>query len=63
MALAQVGQYLTLRNAKVDMFKGSMRISCGKWGSAVVADDLSFQPNVRPVLQFPHVAHARSDPA
>ena len=63
VAMAQVGQYLTLRNAKVDMFKGSLRISCGKWGSAVVADDLSFQPNVRPMLQSPEVAHARSDPA
>lgn len=63
VALAQVGQYLTLRNAKVDMFKGSMRISCGKWGSAVVADDLSFQPNVRPLLQSPELAHAHADPA
>ena len=62
VALAQVGQYLTLRNAKVDMFKGSMRVSCGKWGSAEAADDLSFQPNVRPMSQSPTVAHACTDP-
>ena len=26
------GQYLTLRNAKVDMYKGSMRLAVNQWG-------------------------------
>ena len=42
-----MGRYLILRNAKVDMFKGSLRLRVDKWGSVEVAEDLSFQPNVR----------------
>lgn len=38
-----------LRNAKVEMFKGSLRLRVDKWGSVEVAEDLDFQPNVRPV--------------
>ena len=26
------GQYLTLRNAKIDMYKGSMRLAVNQWG-------------------------------
>ena len=31
------------------MFKGSLRLKVDKWGSVEVAEDLGFQPNVRPV--------------
>eukprot|EP00803_Ostreobium_quekettii_P001513 evm.model.scf_274.10 EVM.evm.TU.scf_274.10 scf_274:71184-71888(-) len=30
--IAQVGQYLVLRNARIDMFKGSMRLAVNQWG-------------------------------
>ena len=30
------------------MFKGSLRLRVDKWGSVEVAEDLGFQPNVRP---------------
>lgn len=30
--MAQPGKYLTLRNARIDMFKGSMRIAVDQWG-------------------------------
>jgi len=30
--VAQPGKYLTLRNARIDMFKGSMRIAVDQWG-------------------------------
>lgn len=30
--LAKVGSYLILRNARIDMFKGSMRLAVNQWG-------------------------------
>ncbi|CAD7700076.1 unnamed protein product [Ostreobium quekettii] len=30
--LAKVGKYLILRNARIDMFKGSMRLAVNQWG-------------------------------
>ncbi|KAK9835208.1 hypothetical protein WJX81_005779 [Elliptochloris bilobata] len=46
VAMAQVGRYVILRDAKVDMFKGSLRLKVDKWGTVEVANDLGFQPNV-----------------
>ncbi|KAL0395691.1 UNVERIFIED_CONTAM: hypothetical protein Scaly_0017500 [Sesamum calycinum] len=33
---------VTLRNAKIDMFKGSMRLAVDKWGRVEVADPAKF---------------------
>ncbi len=46
MDKATVGSFLTLRNAKVDMYRGSMRLSVDKWGSLEVAEGVKFQPKV-----------------
>lgn len=35
--LAKPGAYLTLRNAKIDMFRGSMRLAVNQAGAARVA--------------------------
>lgn len=32
-----------LRNAKIDMFKGSMRLAVDKWGLVQVAEPANFQ--------------------
>nr|KJB61062.1 hypothetical protein B456_009G338300 [Gossypium raimondii] len=37
------GATLTLRNAKIDMFKGSMRLAVDKWGRVEVAEPDSFK--------------------
>ena len=37
--LATPGSYLILRNTKVDMFRGSMRLVTTQWGKAELADD------------------------
>ncbi|MBA0746573.1 hypothetical protein Gogos_009079 [Gossypium gossypioides] len=37
------GATLTLRNAKIDMFKGSMRLAVDKWGRVEVAEPHSFK--------------------
>ena len=36
------GTTVTLRNAKIDMFKGSMRLAVDKWGRVEVAEPSSF---------------------
>lgn len=36
------GSTVTLRNAKIDMFKGSMRLAVDKWGRVEVAEPASF---------------------
>lgn len=33
------GHYLTLRNAKIDMYKGSMRLAVNQWGVIERAQD------------------------
>lgn len=35
----QAGATVTLRNAKIDMFKGSMRLAVDRWGLVEVAED------------------------
>lgn len=39
------GATVTLRNAKIDMFKGSMRLSVDKWGRVEVSKPASFSVN------------------
>jgi len=36
------GSTVILRNAKIDMFKGSMRLAVDKWGRVEVTDAASF---------------------
>ena len=36
------GATVTLRNAKIDMFKGSMRLAADKWGRVEVTEPASF---------------------
>ncbi|MED6146821.1 hypothetical protein PIB30_038222 [Stylosanthes scabra] len=40
--LMKPGSTLTLRNAKIDMFKGSMRLAVDKWGRIEVAEPATF---------------------
>ncbi|XP_009363556.2 uncharacterized protein At4g28440 [Pyrus x bretschneideri] len=40
--LMQEGSTITLRNAKIDMWKGSMRLAVDKWGRVEVAEPASF---------------------
>ncbi|XWS63660.1 hypothetical protein CRYUN_Cryun06bG0120200 [Craigia yunnanensis] len=40
--LMKEGTTVTLRNAKIDMFKGSMRLAVDKWGRVEVAEPASF---------------------
>jgi hypothetical protein len=42
--LLKVGSFVTLKNAKVDMFKGMMRLVIGQGGSIEVAEGAAFQP-------------------
>ncbi|KAI5665536.1 hypothetical protein M9H77_15389 [Catharanthus roseus] len=38
----QPGATVTLRNAKIDMFKGSMRLAVDKWGRVEAAEPATF---------------------
>ena len=40
--MMKVGATIILRNAKIDMFKGSMRLAVDKWGRVEVAEPASF---------------------
>jgi len=40
----KAGSYVTLRNAKVDMFRGSMRLVVDQWGVVEPASGASFTP-------------------
>lgn len=37
--LMKEGSVLTLRNAKIDMYKGSMRLAVDRWGRVDVAEE------------------------
>ncbi|KAK9676842.1 hypothetical protein RND81_11G105300 [Saponaria officinalis] len=41
--LMQPGATVILRNAKIDMFKGSMRLAVDKWGRVEVTEPANFQ--------------------
>lgn len=51
--LANAGKYLTLRNAKIDMYRGSMRLAVDQWGKVEALEDASFKANVSVWLQCP----------
>ncbi|CAI5510294.1 unnamed protein product [Closterium sp. Naga37s-1] len=38
------GATVNLRNAKIDMFRGSMRLAVDKWGLVEPTEDASFKP-------------------
>ncbi|KAB5515800.1 hypothetical protein DKX38_026448 [Salix brachista] len=40
--MMQTGATVILRNAKIDMFKGSMRLAVDKWGRVEVAEPANF---------------------
>ncbi|KAK9816635.1 hypothetical protein WJX72_003094 [[Myrmecia] bisecta] len=42
--IMQPGSYAILRNAKIDMFRGSMRLAVNQWGKVEAATGLSFEP-------------------
>ncbi|RZC28242.1 hypothetical protein D0Y65_000306 [Glycine soja] len=42
MDMMKEGATVTLRNAKIDMFKGSMRLAADKWGRVEVTEPASF---------------------
>lgn len=48
------GNYAVLRNARVDMFKGSMRLVVDQWGKVEAADDATFEPKVCRVVTSGH---------
>jgi len=42
----QIGKAIIIRNAKVDMFKGFMRLAVDKWGKIELSNEpANFQPN------------------
>lgn len=43
--LMNPGTTVILRNAKVDMFRGSMRLAVDKWGRVEVTDPVEFTVN------------------
>ena len=45
--LCKPGTHLIVRNAKIDMFRTSMRLAVDQWGKLEEADELDIQPNVR----------------
>lgn len=41
-------EYLVLRNAKIDMYKGSMRLAVNQWGKVERTEKQDFEPKVLP---------------
>ena len=39
------GASVIIRNGKIDMFKGSMRLAVDKWGRIEVTDPVAFEVN------------------
>mmetsp|Transcript_36231 Transcript_36231/g.43707 ORF Transcript_36231/g.43707 Transcript_36231/m.43707 type:complete len:134 (+) Transcript_36231:119-520(+) len=44
--VAKVGSTICVRNAKIDMFKGLMRLAVDKWGLVEEAEPATFEPKV-----------------
>eukprot|EP00877_Chromochloris_zofingiensis_P006585 jgi/Chrzof1/217/Cz01g07150.t1 len=44
--IAQLGSYITLRNAKIDMYRGSMRLAVDQWGKVEESDVKDYEPKV-----------------
>jgi len=49
---AQPGTYITLQNAKVDMYRGSMRLIVDKSGQVEDAPEEKFSPKVSALKVF-----------
>lgn len=45
--IAQLGSYITLRNAKIDMYRGSMRLAVDQWGKVEESDVKDYEPKVK----------------
>ena len=46
--LAMPGSYIVLRNARIDMFRGSMRLAVNQWGKVEEAEpNQDFEVKVR----------------
>lgn len=43
----KVGKTVTIRNGKIDMFKGTMRLAVDKWGLIQEAEDADWEVKVR----------------
>ena len=43
MDLVKAGSTVILWNAKIDMFRGSMRLAVDKWGRVEVTEDADFE--------------------
>ena len=49
--LAKPGEYLVFRNARTDMFRGSMRLAVNQWGQVEAAEpNQDFEVKVNPKL-------------
>jgi hypothetical protein len=46
--LVKEGEYLIIRNSKIDMYKGSMRLAVNQWGKVERTDPQDFEPKVLP---------------
>ena len=59
MELAQAGSYISLQNAAVDMYRGTMRLVMEKTGKIEPADGESFKPAVsaRPHARMGRTLH------
>ena len=45
--LMKVGNTVTIRNGKIDMFKGTMRLAVDKWGLIQAAEAADWEVKVR----------------
>ena len=55
MEICKPGVLLIVRNAKIDMFRTSMRLAIDQWGKIETADDLDVVPNVSRGLICPEM--------
>ena len=53
MDACAAGAYCTVHNAKVDMFRGSMRLVVDQWGSLEPATGARFEPKARTSRRMP----------
>lgn len=61
----KAGNYVTLRNAKIDMFRGSMRLAVNQWGKIEPAQDVSFDAKAswQPRMRLPPVCRCLTSAA
>ncbi|CAL8468001.1 g7539 [Coccomyxa elongata] len=56
------GEYLILRNAKIDMYKGSMRLAVNQWGKVERTEKQNFEPKADHNLSLVEYELVRLDP-